>query len=365
MKTGKTRRTALLAMAIYVVLMLFASLAVASPRSSATRADDVVFTLTDKNGNATTYTMAQLKALPAYVGYAGYKDSANTLNDWGLHPVKGVKLIDLLAAAGYDYTTDVKIVASDGYNKLFAPSVVQGVGIPVYTDVTPYPSATLPSDITLRGVIVYQEKFALNATIEDATQWSDLSTQDGPLRLWWAYDARQSSGVGYVVDGEICTKWVNGARVMGGAVAQWSVTLKGPKKTTTITRTNYESCTAPGCHGQKTVKYKGHRYTGLPLYYIVGKVDDNKDTNNFGDFNVKLARKGYKIQFVNKKGAKVSISSKLLVNRPLNIILAWKKDGKELTGTSAPLWLAGPATKITAAQRIKGVTRMNLRNVPR
>ena len=43
------------------------------------------------------------------------------------------------------------------------------------------------------------------------------------------------------------------------------------------------------CHKQTTVKLSGHIYQGLPLYLLVGKVDDNAATNSWGDFNVAKA----------------------------------------------------------------------------
>jgi hypothetical protein len=96
----------------------------------------------------------------------------------------------------------------------------------------------------------------------------------------------------------------------------------------------------------------------VPLYYLAGKVDDNKDNNNFGDFNVRLARKGYWMDFRNGT-RKVSISSKRIASRTRGIILAWKRDGKELKGKYAPLWLVGG--KLTSAQRIYGVKSVTLR----
>jgi hypothetical protein len=351
------------------VVLIAAPIAAAAARSTTPKADPVVFTLTGKDGNARPFTMAELQALPAYTGYAGFKDSANTLNDYGLHPVKGVKMVDLLAMYNYDYTTDVMIHALDGYAKLMAPDMIRGIGIPVYTDVPPFPPSVLPSDIALNAVLVYAEKNAPNAMVDDPNPWVPLpsppSGDAGPLRLWFAYDSRHTSGVGYVVDGEVCVRMVDALRITGGQVKQWSVTLKGPKKTAKITRTNFESCTAASCHRQTTVKYKGHSYSGLPLYLMVGKVDDNRDSNNWGDFNVKLAKKGYTVQFVNAKGKAVSVSSKLLAGKPTNIILAWRKDGKELTGSAGPLWLRGPVTKIKLSKQIGGLTRMNLRNVPK
>jgi hypothetical protein len=368
MRKHLARSVVVCAVVAVIVAALAAGTALARPAGAVTKATDVVLTLIAKDGTPKTFTLADLKAMNTpelgyYAGYAGFLNSASNLTP--VHPVRGVKLTALLALAGYDYTTDVKVLAIDDYPKLLSPDAVNGKGLITYTDVAPYPITPLPSTVILNAVIVYDFKEP-GQLVGDANPWiPELAAPmgEGPLRLWFAYDNPITPG--YVVDGDWIVKWVDRIQVTGGQVKQWSFTIKGPKKTTTITRKDFESCTAPSCHKQTTVKYKGHSYAGLPLYYMVGKVDDNKDMNNWGDFNVKLAKKGYSIQFVNGKNKKVSISSKLLVNRPTNIILAWKKDGKELTGSASPLWLQGPVSKITAAQRLSGLARMNLRNVPK
>jgi hypothetical protein len=358
------------AAAAVMMTVLLAGTALATPaRAVEKAATDVVLTLTAKDGTVKTFTLDQIKAMNTpeqgyYEGYAGFLNSANNLMP--IHPVRGVRLTALLALVGYDYKTDVRVLAIDGYPKVMSPDAVNGKGLITYTDVPPYkPVENPPAALSFNAIIVYEYKVD-GALIEDATKpWlPELPAPmgDGPLRMWFAYDSPLTPG--YVVDGDWVVKWVNRIQVTGGQVKQWSFKIKGPKKTSVITRKDYESCTAPSCHGNKTVRYKGHSYSGLPLYYFAGKVDDNKDMNNWGDFNRNLARKGYTIQFVTSKGKAVSISSKLLVNRPQNIILAWKKDGKELTGSAGPLWLRGPVTKIKIAKQVR-VTRMNLRNVPK
>ena len=62
---------------------------------------------------------------------------------------------------------------------------------------------------------------------------------------------------------------------------------------------------------------------------------------------------------------KVSVRSKVIGWRTAKnkVILAWMRDGKELTGANAPLWLIGP--KLKSAQRIYGIKSVTLRGVPK
>ena len=134
--------------------------------------------------------------------------------------------------------------------------------------------------------------------------------------------------------------------------------MKGPKKRFKLSYTQFRNWAASTSYGETTVKVGGHRYSGLPLYIVVGTVDDGKAAT----FNTQLARKGYKILFRNSS-RKVVLSSKCIARRSLKIILAWKRDGKELSGKNAPLWLVG--SPLTGSQRIARIKSITLQGVPK
>jgi len=364
MRLGRLRNWILAAAAVTLLAVVTAPAALAQtvPLRSL-RADSVALTVTGKDGTVKTYTMADIRAMtdPAqgyFAGYAGFLNSASNLTP--MHPVRGITLASVLAAVGYDNATDVTVYASDNYGKLLSPQWVQGAGIPTYTDAAGYATVDLPSGMAYTPILGYDYKQP-GQTVSDANPWvpeGEAPMGEGPLRLWWALPTQPVPG--FVPDGDMVVKWVDRVTVTGTLVKQWTVAVTGPKKTYALTRKDFESCVAASCHGEKKVRWNGHTYSGLPFYYIAGKVDDNTDMNNFGSFNTKLAKKGYTIQ-VRSKTKTASFSSKLLAGRPQNIILAWKRDGQYLTDKFAPLWLVGG--KLTAKQRVAALQSIRLRGL--
>ena len=330
--------------------------------SSVTDADPVVLTLTGANGAMRSYTMPQLKAgLPVYVGYAGSVKSGFIAME-APHPVKGVLLVDLLKKVGYDSTNIVTITASDGYAQELTIPAVQGRDVPVYQALPPtYPQVEMPSDNPLAAVVSYQQKSA-GASIDDASPWENYSTPEttpkaeGPLRLWYAY--RTWADPGFLTPSSKSVRMVSGITVTGLTPNQWSVPVRGPRATFKLSRTQFKDWTAGASYGQTTVRVGGHKYSGLPLYVVVGMVDGGTATA----FDTRLARKGYGIRFVSASRT-VTLSSKRIAERSRQIILAWKRDGVELTGKAAPLWLVG--RPLGEAQRISGIKSITLRGVPK
>ena len=339
--------------------------ALAGPRSlSALRSDAVVLTLNGADGTVHSLTMEQLQTdFAAFVGYAGCVKSGKVGME-APHPVKGVLLTDLLKSVGYDSTTTVTLSASDGYSQALSPQAVLSQGVTVYQALPPdYPQVDMPADNPLTAIIAYQQKTVAGATVDDANPWEDLSTQataggeaEGPLRFWYAYPTYADPG--YVTSASLSVRMVNGVMVARPVAAKWSVSVKGPKKTFQLSYTQFKNWAASTSYGETTVKVGGHKYSGLPLYIVVGRVDDG----NSVAFNTRLARKGYKIQ-LRSSSRTVVLSSKCIARRSLKIILAWKKDGKELSGKSAPLWLVG--SPLAGSQRIAGIKSITLRGVPK
>ena len=137
------------------------------------------------------------------------------------------------------------------------------------------------------------------------------------------------------------------------ALASWKLKLVGLKihgkqPTDTIDQNTYQACSAQGCHGSALKTAGGQRWTGVPLYLLMGQVDGGKDMT----YNAALARKGYRIRLYSTNGRSVTISSKVTVRRT-SIVVANGVDGAALGSLYYPLRLVGP-TKYVAAGSFLG-----------
>lgn len=362
-----TRRMALLS-AIAAVVLSCAVVPAAAAREDAgvKRADPGVLTMVGKDGTQKTFTMAQLKSqFTPFVGYTGFQNSAN--NQSGPYGIKGVALADLLKEVGYDNTTDLIVRASDGYQMLLSSKAVTDpwwfyAWYRKGSTAVFKPEQTASSAVTWAAgepqtILAYEQNNKPYGDPDYEHGWFDIGINGGPLRLWVAYTGWRDPAL--LIDGHWSVQYVDRVSVQRTAVKQWSIKLNGPNKKIRLTRNDFTSCY--NCH-KRTIKVGKNRYQGIPLYYLIGKFDDNKWNNNWGDFNARKARKGYRIEFASSKKKRI-ISSKLIADRTKSIIVAWSKNGKELKGAYMPLWLQGK--KVKSTQRIYGIKSITLRGVPR
>ncbi len=201
-----------------VVCVTTGALAAAQP-SAARAAADTVLTVKGPTGATKAYTLAQLRSgFTAYTGYAGYVKTGK-IGMEAPHPVKGVRLVDLLAKVGYK-SGSVMLDASDGYQMKCSSKWVLGRKVTMYKASPPkYPVAALPRTNPLTAIVAYQEKKA-GARINDSSPWkSYTSTYDsagsagiGPLRFWWAY--RKWVRPGYVQIGWSSMRMVKAVTVV-------------------------------------------------------------------------------------------------------------------------------------------------------
>ncbi len=287
------------------------------------------------NGDTSIFfTMDQLRAMPAVEGLAGIMSSTGKITAPAMH--KGVLLSTLLEEVG-GITADhsVEVVAEDGYSITYSPAQVLDGNYITYDVSSGDEMETIG---TLQTVLAYdREGEPLNPD------------QDGQLRLVMIGESPLQ-----VVDGHWSIKFVNKV-VLKEAVEDWVVDFVGAIDEP-MDRATFESGAADDCHKRTWVDEDGHEWEGIPLYYLVGRVDDEV---KHGDdaFRDDLAKAGYTIDLVAADGYTVTLDS-YTVMRNDEIIVAYLVDGEPLSEDNFPLRLVGP--ELTKKQMIGGIVKVQL-----
>ncbi len=133
-------------------------------------------------------------------------------------------------------------------------------------------------------------------------------------------------------------KWVNRLEVksLGSGVGPESVGAI----TKTTDRASLESCGAPQCHGASWTDDKAQVWAGVPLWLLVGAVDDAIEHEGPA-FNDALAEAGYWVDVVAGDGYTVTFDA-ARVERNDAIIVAYKVNDNPLPDQYFPLRLVGP-----------------------
>ena len=318
------KKMQLLIGAFFVLILLASSVTGCKSGGTTTAALTVI------NGAQTkTFTVAQLEALPSITGSTGDMTSSGTIE--GPYQYKGVALTDILKSVG-GITPDeaVRISAKDGYSMTMSyKQVTEGAEFPTY-DSTTGKEVTPASPITV--FIAYEQN---GKPIDDTI---------GPLRL----------GIiapGQVTDGHWWVKWAQKIEVIS-LQQPWTLSLQGAI-TASIDQSTFEAGAAPGCHGKTWTDAQGHVYLGIPLWYLVGYVDDNTEM----EYNDALADQGYEVHLANSNGDMVMYTSQE-VKRNDNLIVAYEIDGQPLSTTQWPLALVGSA--VDSQHQIGMITKIKL-----
>ena len=125
------------------------------------------------------------------------------------------------------------------------------------------------------------------------------------------------------------------------ALEGWTLELEG-KVGETITQAYFEKglvCTGAD-HYREWTDHEGRIWSGIPLWVLVGAIDDIESRGGHWGFNDQLAQDGYSVRVVAGDGFAKTLASQD-VARNDDYIIASKCDGKELTGSAGPLRLVG------------------------
>jgi DMSO/TMAO reductase YedYZ molybdopterin-dependent catalytic subunit len=177
---------------------------------------------------------------------------------------------------------------------------------------------------TLTPVLTYY-KDGLNLTIEDG----------GPLRLGIV------GSEGLLTEGHWWIKYVTKIEIRP-SIAEWILLLEGALKEN-MTRATFESGVNEQCHGLNWTDANNNVWTGIPLWLLVGRVDDGNvhETNtSLRAFNDTLALQGYVVLVINGQNYSREFNS-TRVMRNGNIIVANTLNGVPLPEPYWPLRLVG------------------------
>ncbi len=289
---------------------------------AATAAAETVLEVTGPTGTK-AYTLDQVKALKASEGYGGMKSSTGRITPPTMQ--KGVLIEDLLAdVGGLPDNMAVSIIAKDGYEMAMSAIQLRSGEFLTYDMVT---GAEKKVDGPLQVMLSYEsDGRALDPDSE------------GTLRLG-IVSAEQNQ----VTDGHWWVKWVTKIEVKP-IEQDWSLSLLGALSEE-IDKATFESGANAGCHGQEWTDADGNKWTGVPLYNLVGRVDD--DVAHEGPaYNRDLAKAGYDVQILAADGKMVTVSSATMYYNK-SLIVADKMNGEPLSEDAWPLRLVGKGIPVT------------------
>jgi DMSO/TMAO reductase YedYZ molybdopterin-dependent catalytic subunit len=262
--------------------------------------------------------MEELQALPATEGQGGFMSSTGDI----AVPVdyRGVALKDLAPLLGIelDESLGLTLTAEDGYSMTFSyDQVVNGA----FTAYDPATGRELAEHDPLTAIIAYSRD---GAPLDPK--------EDGALRVEVV-----SATNNQVVDGHWTIKWVAKAEFTPVG-ADWSIELEGAIAHT-VDRASFQSCSAPACHGASWEDESAQPWVGVPLWMLVGQVDDADDHGDDG-YNDELAAAGYQVDLVAVDGYTVSLDSQTIL-RNNEILLAYLVNDGELPEKYFPVRLVG------------------------
>lgn len=263
-------------------------------------------------------TMEDVKALPSTEGMGGIMSSTGQISIPERY--KGIALKDLVTAFGgtFDKTMGVTLTAEDGYSMTYSYEQVINGDFIAYD---PALGNELAEHDPLTAILAYE----CNGQLLDPVQ-------DGRLRV-----AIVSETNNQVTDGHWAVKWVNKVEVHTIGET-WEFELEGAILSL-VDRGSYYSCASPGCHGVEWQDENGQTWAGVPLWLLVGEVDD-EDSHSDTAFNEALASTGYTVDVVGSDGYTVTFES-VSISQNGNIILAYLVNNSELPEKYYPLRLVG------------------------
>ena len=256
--------------------------------------------------------------------------------------IKGTRVSDLCSLVdGMGTGTDIVFVASDGWETKLPYSSI-------YPDPSVYArqgDAILAWFADGKYVPDYRDGMRLFFTPEDKV-YSQMDMHETLPEAYWHYYYDE---VMYPSCAGLSAKYVTEIRVYSVPQGDWTLELDGTEIggiESDISKTYFESaltCTFGANHKASYTDSKNRVWEGMPLWFLVGFVDD-ADQHSNNAFNDALAESGYQVVITAGDGASVTIDSTNII-RNNNYIVANTLNEFPIpeSDDNWPLRLVGPA----------------------
>lgn len=308
---------------VAAILIFWQVYPILNPRSNyvPVKLQPMNLTLIDRNGASLTLNETAIAKLESFTSQGGFKNSYGTLG--GIANYTGVRLIDLCnLVGGINSTCSLRVTGGDRYSIVYTYDQVMGNNLVTFNPATgDETNHTQPLTLILA---YYKDGLNLTSGGYDPT---------GPLRLVIV------GSEGVLTDGYLWIKNVVKIEIHP-AIEDWTLILNGPYSDN-MTRSSFESglnCKTAN-HVANWTDSHYHVWSGMPLWYLIGWIDDKGDNNRM-EFNDTLAEQGYTVRVINGNGDCINLTS-LRVMHNSNIIVANSLDGAPLPETYWPLKLVG------------------------
>jgi hypothetical protein len=277
-------------------------------------------------------TASEIGSLPSYSGRAGFITSVGTIV--GPDNYTGVTLITLCdLVGGFNENNSLKITGSDGYSMVYTYAQINGD----FLTFDPVTGTEVNHTQPLTCIFAYSKNGITLPVGKDG---------EGPLRF--AIIGKEvlltegHNWVKSVVKIEICS-----------SVKEWALMLRGAI-VENMSRATFES--GANCHSESWTDDDGNIWSGIPLWRLVGRVDDN-NPHQGAAFNRTLVEIGYTVKVLTGDGFHREFNSTFVAEND-DIIIANKENGAVLSETYWPLKLVGSA--IAKSDMLRNVVEIQI-----
>ncbi len=304
---------------LVAIWQIYPLLQTTQPHNNFVSLQPMNLTLVSLNGTSISLDESAIAQLESFESRGGFKTSAGSLR--GIGNYTGVRLVDLCSlVGGTTDTCSLRVTADDGYSMVYAYDQVTGQNFVTFDPATgDEVNRTQP----LTTVLVYH-KDGLN-----------LTSEDGPLRIGIL------GSEGLLTEGHWWIKYVVKIEIRP-AIEEWTLVLSGAL-IENMTRATFESGVNEMCHGLNWTDSNNNIWTGMPLWLLIGRVDDGNvhwTNSSVRAFNDTLALQGYTVKILTGQGYSREFNS-TRVMRNASIIVANRLNGAPLPEPYWPLRLVG------------------------